>query len=178
MENAADTVHSSYRERLIEHLFVGDVLRTLWLSDISQVEILKSEVDGAGYDIVIECQSLVRHVQLKSTRRDGKRSNVEVQVKLADKPSGCVVWIYFDPDTVELGPFLWFGEAPGTPLPDISSYRIAKHTKGDSTGHKAKCPGIRLIPKGHFTVVESVAGIVERLFGTAVIDVVGSGRAS
>lgn len=163
----ADTVHSSYRERLIEHLFVGEVLRTLWLAGVNQVEVLKSEVDGAGYDVVLECRSLVRHIQLKAGRRGGKRASVGVQVKLREKPSGCVVWIYFDPGTMALGPFFWFGGPPGQPLPEIADFKVGKHTKGDSKGHKAERPNMRLVPKGRFERVDTVAGIVERLFGQA-----------
>jgi hypothetical protein len=161
----ADIHHSSYRERLIEHLFVGEVLRELWLSGVNQVEVLKSEVDAAGYDVVLECESVVRHIQLKAARRGAKRANVGVHLKLAEKPSGCLVWIFFDPDTLELGPFLWFGGPPGAPLPTISDFRIGKHTKGDSTGHKADRPNIRLVAKGRFNKIDSVAELIERLFG-------------
>jgi hypothetical protein len=161
----ADTIHSSYRERLIEHLFIGEILRTLWLSGISQVEVLRAEVDGAGYDIVLECGSIVRHIQLKAARRGGKRANVGIQVKLHKKPGGCVVWVYFDPKTMELGPFYWFGGQPSNPLPKISTFKVGKHAKGDAKGHKSARPNIRLIPKGSFQRVENVVGIVERLFG-------------
>ena len=55
MSSEADTVFSSYRERLIEHLFVGEVLRDLWISGVAEVEVLRPEVDSAGYDVVMEC---------------------------------------------------------------------------------------------------------------------------
>ena len=58
----ADSLFSSYRERVLEHLFVGEVLRELWLRGEHQVEVLRPEVDGAGYDVVLECQSVVRHI--------------------------------------------------------------------------------------------------------------------
>lgn len=162
--SGADTRFSSYRERLIEHLFVGEVLRELWLVGFPQVEVLKSEVDGAGYDIVLECQSLVRHVQLKAARLGGRRANVGVNVNLTGKPSGCVIWIYFDPTTMNLGPFWWFGAPAGEPLPALSGFKVGKHTKGDSTGRKAQRPNIRVVPKGHFERVDTVAGLVDRLF--------------
>lgn len=165
VDREADSLQSSYRERLIEHLFVGEVLRALWLSGVPQVEVLKSEVDAAGYDVVMECESVVRYLQLKSGRRDGKRPDVGVSLKLAKKPSGCVIWVLFDPDTLELGPFLWFGGAPGAPLPDVSGFKIGKHTKADSTGRKAERPNIRLIPKTRFEALSSIAAIVDRLFG-------------
>ena len=126
--------------------------------------MLRSEVDAAGYDVVMDCKSVVRHIQLKTMRRDGRRANVNVNVQLGGKPSGCVVWIHFDPDTLDLGPFLWFGGAPGQPLPSLADLRTGRHTKGDATGQKAKRPNIRIIPKGRFERIESIADLALRLF--------------
>lgn len=164
MEASADFIFSSYRERLIEHLFVGEVLRHLWIAGVYQVEVLRSEVDGAGYDVVFESQSIVRHVQLKAARIGGRRASVGVHVGLAAKPSGCVVWMYFDPKTLSLGPYLWFGNAPGEPLPPLDGFKVGKHTKGDSTGYKAERPNVRIIPKREFERLESVDEVVDRLF--------------
>jgi len=35
------------------------------------------------------------------------------------------VVLLFEPSTLELGPFLWFGGAPGEPLPSLEAYPIA-----------------------------------------------------
>ena len=89
----------------MEHIFVGDVLRTLWRRGVTDVEILRPEFDAHGYDVVMSRGSVVRHVQLK-TQAAGK---VSVGHALAEKPSGCVVWIGLNKETLELGPFMWFG---------------------------------------------------------------------
>jgi hypothetical protein len=169
VETAADSLFSSYRERVLEHVFVGEVLRELWLQGLFQVEVLRAEVDGAGYDIVLESQSIVRHIQLKAARTGGRRSSVGVNVKLASKPSGCVVWFYFSRDTLSLGPFLWLGNEPGLPLllSDLG-VKIGRHTKANATGHKADRPSIRDVPKSRFTRLGTVRDLVARLFGTEV----------
>lgn len=161
----ADSLFSSYRERVLEHVFVGEVLRELWLRGLFQVEVLRAEVDGAGYDIVLESQSVVRHIQLKAARTGGRRGSVGVNVKLASKPSGCVVWFYFSPDTLSLGPFFWLGNEPGAPLllSDLG-LKLGRHTKADSTGHKADRPSIRDVPRSKFTRVGTVPELVARLF--------------
>ncbi len=161
----ADSLFSSYRERVLEHAFVGDVLRELWLRGLFQVEVLRAEVDGAGYDIVLESQSVVRHIQLKAARTGGRRISVGVNVKLTAKPSGCVIWFYFSPDTLSLGPFLWLGNQPGAPLllSDLG-VKLGRHTKADATGHKADRPGIREVPRSKFTKVKTVPELVARLF--------------
>jgi hypothetical protein len=108
---AEHSLYSSQREILLEHLFTGEVMQRLWLRGIYDLEVLKPQVDDAGYDLVFETASTVRHVQLKSTKRNSSLGGVNVSLRLAFKPSGCVIIIEFD-DTLVLGPFYWFGAAP------------------------------------------------------------------
>lgn len=87
---------------------------------------------------------------------------------LATKPSGCVIVVIFEPYTLKLGPFLWFGNAPGRQLPDLSCYRVAKHTKGNAEGIKLDRPQIRVIPKSAFEIVETIPALTLKLFGGGV----------
>jgi hypothetical protein len=96
-------------------------------------------VDYAGYDLVVECNGCVRHIQLKSSHRRSVTASVTAHIALSTKPSACIIWIRFDPETMELGPFLWFGSQPGTSIASLGD-RPARHTKADQTGTK----GIRL----------------------------------
>ena len=161
----SDSVHSSRREKLVEHVFVGEVLRNLWCAGIHEVDVLRAETDAAGSDIVVEVGPIARHIQLKSSAYGAKSSRQNVNLALGNRPSGCVLWVIFDPSTLALGPFLWFGGKPGKPLPDISGFPVAKHTKGNAEGKKAERKNIRVINKGRFTKVESISGVIEKLFG-------------
>ncbi len=158
------TEYSSYREKLIEHLFVGELFKLSWNRGDCQLEIAKPEVDNSGYDIIGEAYGVVRHIQLKASYIGGKTARQKVHVKLADKPSGCVIWIYFDEDSLDLGPFLFFGGAPGDALPCIENTKVAKHTKGDQDGFKAERPNIRELNKGQFLHFDSIEGIYGKLF--------------
>ena len=44
---------SVYREKTIEHLFVGKLLLHDWKHGEAKVEILKPEIDRLGYDLVV-----------------------------------------------------------------------------------------------------------------------------
>lgn len=125
-----EVAHSSAREKVLEHLFVGELLRCLWRRGIRNMEVLRAEVDMGGYDLVLEANKVLRYVQLKSSHRTSATANVPVNVNLEGKPGGCVVWMKFDPETVELGPYLWFGAKPGEPALSLGS-KIARHSKGD-----------------------------------------------
>lgn len=168
------TEHSSYREKLVEHLFVGELLKESWRLDRCDLEVAKPEVDNAGYDLILEAQGVIRHVQLKTSFIGSSTAKQNLHVRLGDKPSGCVVWIYFDERTLALGPFLFFGGQPGKPLPSLESAKVAKHTKANLAGQKNERPNIREIRRSEFSPFTSLEGIYVALFGvTPVSDFAG-----
>lgn len=129
MTTTKHSLYSSYREALLEHLFSGEIMRHLWLQGVTRIEVLKPQVDDNGYDLVLEANGVTRHVQLKSSHHLSATSQVSVNIRLAEKPSGCVVWTHFDPATLALGPFLWLGGEPGEPLPDLSGFATGSTQK-------------------------------------------------
>jgi hypothetical protein len=44
--------------------------------------LLRAEVDRAGYDIVLHCNGVLRHVQLKSSHRAAATSKVDAKLAL------------------------------------------------------------------------------------------------
>jgi hypothetical protein len=153
---------------LIEHLFIGELLKLSWTTGTCSLEIAKPEVDYQGYDLVAEENGIIRHIQLKTSYLGARAASQKIHVSLASKPSGCAAWIYFDEGTLELGPFLFFGGAAGEPLPDLSDLRVARHTKGNAQGVKAERPRIRVVNKGQFTQYNSIEALYEVLFGRAI----------
>lgn len=176
-ENAADTdTHadgampgishrSSAIEKVLEYQFLGLLTRELMYRG-AEFEVLRGDVDDCGHDLVIEADGVLRHIQLKAMVRGGKRANVTVNTRLARKSSGCVVWMTWDPATLELGPFRWFGGTPGEPLPTLGD-RIAKHSKGNGKGEKNARPAHRVVPRGRFETLTSIGELADRMFGPA-----------
>lgn len=163
-----DQHQSVYREQLLEHLLVSQLLRFAWLRDEARLEVMKPEIDRSGYDIVLEAHGVCRHVQLKTSSHSAKTSRQNIHVDLAGKLSGCVVWTRFDDATLELGPFLFFGGKAGERMPSLEGLPVAKHTRGNAQGHKAERPSIRVLTKGKFTELASIEELYEILFGIAV----------
>ncbi|GAB2505908.1 hypothetical protein [Arenimonas alkanexedens] len=159
--------NSSYRERLLEHLFIGELLKLSWLSGDCALELSKPEVDRSGYDLIAEANGYIRHIQLKTTFVGSRNTSQNIQLSLGNKPSGCVILIHFDQETLSLGPFLFFGGEPGQPLPSVLSYKVAKHTKANSLGVKAERPNIRSIPSSSFQKIASIEELYIRLFGAS-----------
>ncbi|HEY0308635.1 MAG TPA: hypothetical protein VGB94_10775 [Acidobacteriaceae bacterium] len=163
-EDTSHYIHSTLRERIVEHIFVGAVLQRLWQRGVTDVEVLRSEFDAGGYDLVMSYKKIVRHIQFKTSMTTGKAANIKASLKLMDKPSGCIIWILVTP-ALELKSYLWFGGPPDQPLRDINSMRIAKHTKGNSKGKKTERPQHRIIPRGKFDELASIDEVLLQLFG-------------
>ena len=161
-----DSLESSYRENVLEHVFAGEIMKAAWLSGKFRVEMFKPQVDAGGYDLILEANGIVRHIQLKSTFSTSKVKSWSVNALLREKPSGCVVIVVFDSSSLRLGPFRWFGATPGSPLPPLGHYPIAKHTKANALGVKLARPNIRKLPRSAFTDVPTMKHLVEYLFGS------------
>lgn len=155
---------SVHREKAIEHLFLGQLSRHLLLTTGTGPEVLRAEHDSYGYDVVLEHGAILRHVQFKISRIDGKRAHVDVGQALAAKPGGCVIWLLADPATYEIDAYRWLGGPPGSPLPELGE-RPALHSKADSTGRKAARPGLRRVPRSRFERLDTIAQVAEALFG-------------
>jgi hypothetical protein len=163
LKSTANSTRSTLRERIVEHLFIGEALRALWRQQITDVEVLRAEFDAHGYDLVLCRGAIVRHIQFK-TQAEG---DVSVSLSLAEKPSGCVIWVVVD-DQLNLTSFRWFGGLPGEPLPDISALRVARRATANKQGEKPKRKNHRLVPKRYFEAVDSLEVLLERLIGDLV----------
>jgi hypothetical protein len=163
-EETSHFLHSTLRARIVEHVFVGDALRRLWQHGVTDVEVLRSEFDAGGYDMVMSHGRIVLHIQFKTSLADGKAASIKVSLKLMDKQSGCIIWIMVTPE-LKLDSYCWLGGPPGDPLPDIWNMRVAKHTKANAKGKKAERPDQGIIPRNRFDSLGSLDDVLERLFG-------------
>lgn len=160
----AHSQDSSLREQALGHRFLADLLSLMWRDGRRDIEVLKSEVDRAGYDIVFEANGIIRHVQLKSSFIGSTVREVSVNTKLLAKPGGCVIWLEFDPDTLAIEKYLWFGGIPGAVLPDLGS-KVSRHSKANSKGEKLERPMHRVVGKGRFQQLLDINLLVIRMFG-------------
>jgi hypothetical protein len=156
-------LQSSYREKLIEHLFVGELLKYSWAFRSCSLAIAKPEVDNGGYDIIAEEGSVVRHIQLKTAHRGASAKSQKIHRALCDKPAGCVVWIQFDEATLELGPYLFFGGGPQERLA-LDGFKVAKHAKANALGVKAERQNIRVVPRTRFRKKDTIEALYAELF--------------
>ncbi|MEO7602195.1 MAG: hypothetical protein ABIS39_02875 [Sphingomicrobium sp.] len=165
--------HSVLREQIVEHLLVGRLLQRLWSENNTSVEILRSEFDRGGYDLVADYGAVTRHIQLKCSRVGGTTYAQTLSLNLAKKPSGCVLWIVVD-DDLEFQHFLWLGAEPGLPLPSLDDMKTARHVKGNSLGVRLERPNLRAVPKKHFRSLHGIDQVLDALFGPSWRQSVGN----
>lgn len=162
-EETAHFHHSTLRERIVEHVFVGDVLRRLWRRGVVDAEVLRSEFDAYGYDLVLARGRIVRHIQFK-TGTASKPANVSVARALEDKPSGCVIWIRVDRD-LQMGPYFWLGDLPGKPLPPVSHFPNPLRPTRNGQGERPPRRNHRSVPGHEFRRLNTLDDVLEALFG-------------
>jgi hypothetical protein len=127
------------------------------------IEILRTNTD-VGYDLVLEQDDLIRHVQLKSSHTEASTRSQNVNVRLQGKLGACVIWMIFDRRTLEFSEFLWFGnDDPSGPVPSLGD-AIARHNKANAQGKKGLRENIRILYKSKFEKVATVAELSQKLF--------------
>lgn len=144
-------------EKLIEHIFLSEVLQECWFRRRRVVEVLRAEVDAAGYDVVLEMDGKIRHIQLKASRQGGKTSKQTINSKLPTRKGGCVVWISYDvgeqTGRATLKYRLWDSETKKTPTIVGRNPRTGKER-----------PNSFVLKKGDFELIEKTSALVDRLF--------------
>jgi hypothetical protein len=160
-----ESVHyqkSSLREKIVEHVFIGEALRMLWCKKIVDAEILRSEFDAFGYDLVLERGNVTRHVQLKSGL--DKPSGIGVAQALAKKKSGCVVYVQIS-ENLDLQNFYWFGGEPSNSLPAVDQFPLLKRTRPNKAGVKLERQNYRSLPTRAFEGPINLSDLLQRLLG-------------
>ena len=155
---------SSQREQSLEYVLLGALCQEMWKRGCP-LDILRSHTDQSGYDLVLDTGDALRFVQLKSSYIGARAASQGVNVALAGKPGGCIIWLRFAEADLSLDHFLFFGAAePGGMLPDLGE-RPVKHTKGNAEGVKAVRPGLRSLSRSRFERIDTIQALADRLFG-------------
>jgi hypothetical protein len=96
---AGQSQDARYVESIMEHAFLSDLLQHCWFVHRERVEVIRPDVDDGGYDLVLEANKRIRHVQVKSrSKRGSSRVGTTINSRLQDHPDPCVISISWDVD--------------------------------------------------------------------------------
>ena len=147
-----DPALSTYRERLIEHIFIADIVQAA----IKQGQIImvsRSEIDVWGYDIVLNCDKVSRSIQLKSSLK----GSIKASLSLAGIPGSCIVRAMPSVSETESKIFLTYkifesGATKGLALDNFAPAKASRWIK-DKSGK-----AIRKVRSKHVSVPQSAFG--------------------
>lgn len=162
------THSSSAIAKIIEYQLLGDLGAELLLRG-AVLEVLRSDVDAFGHDVVLEVGGKVRHVQLKTKVEGGKTREVSCHTALGRKPSGCIVWITYDPETYRAVEYACFGGLPGQVLSDIGDV-FTKRSTPTGDGSRPLRTQHRDVAYSKFKKMKEVGELADWLFGPAPSD--------
>jgi hypothetical protein len=154
---------------MLEHLFLSRILREAWTRRGTTIEVLRPEVDRSGYDVVLEHDQVVRHVQLKASKETSRPAAFRVNLALASKPAGCVIWITFADLNLEEKMHLqywYFGGGPQDKL-SLNGLRVSRRTTRNFNGVRPERTNIRDIPRSRFRRLRDIREVYDVLFGSA-----------
>jgi hypothetical protein len=146
---------SKYVENIMEHAFLSEVLQHCWFMRHHYVEVIRPEVDASGYDIVLEANRRIRHVQLKAHAAGGaKGAPKPILSRLRDHEDPCVIRISWkvDPRTCRVALRYRYSERANWPAP----------VKGETS---FELKGVHFVPSTPDFL--DTPALVDQLFGPA-----------
>jgi hypothetical protein len=111
--------NSRFFETLLEGRFLFDLRRSLVLRNPpSLLNVLRSEVDAFGFDLVLALGDKSIHVQMKTRSGLPPPNKYAISEQLWGLPSACVVWMLYDAEVLEPSSYYVFG----LPLPEMTVF--------------------------------------------------------
>lgn len=157
-----DATRSVLREKLLEHIFVAELLQEAWVQGID-VSVLRAEADVWGYDLVLKTADIVRFVQLKS---GAQGRSITVSRSLESTVGACVVRL--DPEEDRTArrirlQYRFAGGTPDTPM-DLSDAPVAKRNTLNRAGIKPQRVNHVKLGPARFDGPMTMTELVRRLF--------------
>jgi hypothetical protein len=157
--------HSSYVENALRHVFLCALFQAVWERDHTQkLHVYNNEVDDSGFDLVASLGNVVRHIQLKGTHTTGRARSVSAHVALSAAQGGCIVWVAYSAETLQIQDYRFFGLAAGEAIADISHLPAAMTQRRDIHGLRRARENHRIVKRADFTDPLTIHELLDALF--------------
>jgi hypothetical protein len=157
---------SSYVENVLIHRLVANLAGELWRRDPTRpLHIFNSEVDDAGFDLVLGCSDKLRYIQVKQVHLHGKANKFSVRLDFTRLPGSCVVVVVHSEYDLQVEHFLFFGASVSEPMPNVESEKASvSPIKTGKDGKKKVRPHYRDIPRKKFSGPLTTGELLDVLF--------------
>lgn len=157
---------SSYVESVLRQALIAQLSSVAWQRDPDEtLQVLSSEVDDAGFDIILAYRGASRPIQLKQAHNEKKRGHCSIRLSFSKMPGSCVILMSHTLDELKLDGCQFFGGAPGEPMSAIDGFKPSK-TPGrrDGAGRRKVRTHYRDVPVNRFTALLSADALFDKLF--------------
>jgi hypothetical protein len=157
---------SSYVENVLRHALIAGLSSVVWSRDPNaSLEVFNSEVDSAGFDVVLSFGAQVRYVQLKQAHAGKVPPHCSVRLSFSELPGSCVVLMSHAAEDLRLSQFRFFGGLPLEPMSSLASMRSSKAPgRRNAQGERKVRANYKDIPTRQFKGPLSVEQLLNELF--------------
>jgi hypothetical protein len=129
--------NSRFFENLLEQRVLFDLRRHFATSSPPRLlNVLKSEVDAFGFDLVLSISDRAVHVQMKTRSGLPPSNRYDLSDALWSLPTACAVWTLYDAATLEPSSYYVLG----FPMPDLHTF-----SRGSRIGYR----GVKMQQANH-----------------------------
>lgn len=159
---------SSHVENVLTHSFIAKIAQELWRRDPGiDLQVFKADVDDAGFDLVLGCNDTMRFIQIKQTYLQGNAVKYSIRLDFARLKGACAVVLVYNAADLEIDHCLFFGGAPGEPMPDIEGNPTSLSPgRRTADGKRKSRENYRDVPRREFQRLLHTSELVDRLFLT------------
>ena len=151
--NKCGSVTSLMIEKILEYRFLAELTSELYRRR-TPFDVMRGDVDHHGYDLAIEANGILRHIQLKGVKAEASTDVWYFNVNLWHRGSGCIVVLEHDKFCSEISCIRFFGGLPGQPLSKALALEGKKPSKK-----------VKLTQKRFPELTGGVKELVLKLFG-------------
>jgi hypothetical protein len=145
---------------------IADLCSELWKRNCHvSLQVFNSEVDNAGFDLVLKLGESIRYVQIKQTHDQKKLSHCSTRVPFSKLNGSCVVLISYKREDLTISGYKFYGKFPHEPMEPIEAFSASK-TPGrrNAEGERHIRSHYRNVPVKQFAVSVNCEELLDFLF--------------
>lgn len=93
---------SNFRESMVEHRFIAELMEYCWQRDFFDIQVLHSEIDDSGYDLVVSIKNNTSFLQLKVTSEESRVCEFPIHQNLVSKPNAFILLIEYEKSNISI----------------------------------------------------------------------------
>jgi hypothetical protein len=145
---------------------IADLCSELWKRNCNaSLQIFNSEVDNAGFDLVLKLGNSMRYVQIKQTHDQKVPPHCSTRVAFSRLNGSCIVLISYKWDDLTVSGYQFYGKQPHEPMEPIDAFRPSKSPgRRNAEGERHIRSHYRNVPLKHFCARMNCEQLLDSLF--------------